>query len=65
MLRLGILIAICLVVALVAVWFRVAVVRPALRRRSIAQLEADNQRLDEIADKDFTDNLNRHARRRR
>jgi hypothetical protein len=48
MLRLGILIVVLVVATVVMVVIRNEVVRPALRRRRLAQLEDENRRLDEL-----------------
>jgi hypothetical protein len=48
MLRLGILVVVLVVATVVMVVIRNEVVRPALRRRRLAQLEEENRRLDEL-----------------
>ncbi len=47
-LRLGILVVVLVVATVVMVAIRNEVVRPALRRRRLAQLEEENRRLDEL-----------------
>ena len=48
MLRLGILLVVLVVATVVMVVIRNEIVRPALRRRHLAQLEEENRRLDEL-----------------
>jgi hypothetical protein len=47
-LRLGILVVVLVVATVVMVAVRNEIVRPALRRRRLAQLEEENRRLDEL-----------------
>src|SRR3954469_7420087 len=47
-LRLGILVVVLVVATVVMVAIRNEVVRPALRRKRLAQLEEENRRLDEL-----------------
>ena len=48
MLRLGILLVVLVVAIVVMVAIRNEIVRPAQRRRRLAQLEEENRRLDEL-----------------